>query len=168
MDQVPRSSSCPLAGSHLGSRGSDGELGGDWQRGRSQAWQQAQCHPGPFLCVSPQLCDDTLCPAVFVPWHPAGPHHRPGPEPGQEYGGLPAVALGRPVSHEHQHRPGHQDQPLHRGPAGEDSSGDPPPVPCPPPPSLLSAGPKAGSIHLPSGAETGLCSGSRGAVFHPS
>jgi hypothetical protein len=122
---------------------------------------------GPFS-VYPQLCDDTLCPAVFVPRHPARPHHRPGPEPRQEYGGLPAVALGRPVSHEHQHRPGHQDQPLHRGPAGEDSSGDPPPVPCPPPPSPLPAGPKAGSIHPPSGAETGLCSGSREAVFHPS
>lgn len=73
----------------------------------------------PF-CVSPQLCDDKLCSAVFIPWNPAWPHHCPSPEPGQEHGGLPAVAVGYPVGHEHEHRPGHQNQPLHCGPAGED------------------------------------------------
>lgn len=71
------------------------------------------------VCVSPQLCDDKLCSAVFVPRNPAWPYHCPSPEPGQEHRGLPAVAMGHPVGHEHEHRPGHQNQPLHRGPAGE-------------------------------------------------
>lgn len=72
------------------------------------------------LCLSPQLRDNQLCSAVFVPRSPARPHHCPGSEPGQEHRGLPAVAMGHPVGHEHEHRPGHQNQPLHRGPAGGD------------------------------------------------
>lgn len=76
---------------------------------RVSAWQReraAQLKAGVLrACLSvPQLCDDKLCPAVFVPGHPARPDHSPGSEPGQEHGGLPAVALGRPVSHEHEHR----------------------------------------------------------------
>lgn len=54
-----------------------------------------------------ELCDDKLCSAVFIPWDPAWPDHCASSEPGQEHCGLPAVALGYPVSHEHQHRPGH-------------------------------------------------------------
>lgn len=93
-----------------------------WRRGRGLARLWPLSSRTLSFCVSPQLCDDKLCSTVFIPWHPAWPHHCPGPEPGQEHGGLPAVALGHPVGHEHQHRPGHQDQPLHRGPAGEDTS----------------------------------------------
>ncbi|EDL14908.1 DnaJ (Hsp40) homolog, subfamily C, member 11, isoform CRA_a [Mus musculus] len=57
--------------------------------------------------TNPKLCDDKLCSAVFIPWDPAWPDHCASSEPGQEHCGLPAVALGYPVSHEHQHRPGH-------------------------------------------------------------
>lgn len=127
---------------------------------------ESRCQPGPFLSVSPQLRDDELCSAVLVARHPARPHHRPGSEPGQEHRGLPAVALGHPVSHEHQHRAGHQNQPLHRGAASED--GPSPPLGAldsPPPAHPKSQHPwdlGAGSAPPPSGVEILLFSGPQG------
>lgn len=97
---------------------------------------ESRRHPGPFCLPAPsQLCDDQLCAAVFIPGDPAWPHHGPGAEPGQEHRGLPAVAVGHPVRHEHEHRPGHQNQPLHRGPAGEAASATPSVCPWQPAPS---------------------------------
>ena len=55
MNRVPRSPSCPLVGSHLGNHGSDGEQGGDWRRGHSQAWQQARYHLGTFSVYPPSF-----------------------------------------------------------------------------------------------------------------
>lgn len=69
--------------------------------------------------VSLQLCDCSVWTPVLIPGRAAWLHHGAGSAPGQEHHGLPAMALGHPVLHEHQHRQGHQDQPLHIRHAGQ-------------------------------------------------
>lgn len=65
------------------------------------------------VCAPPQVCDGAVRTPVFVPGRASWRQHGAGPSPGQKHDGLPAVALGDPLFHEHQHRQGHQEQPFH-------------------------------------------------------
>jgi len=67
----------------------------------------------------PQLRHRSVRPAVFVPRCASWGYHHAGPPPRQEHHGVSTVALGHPVLDEHQHRPGHQEQPFHLRNAGE-------------------------------------------------
>jgi hypothetical protein len=58
-------------------------------------------------------------PSVLVPGRATRGDHCSGPSSGQEHHGLPTVALGNPVLHEHQHCQRHQNQPFHLRLAGQ-------------------------------------------------
>lgn len=71
-----------------------------------------------FILFLPQLRHSSVRAPVLIPRRAPRCHHGAGPPPRQEHHGLCAVALGNPVLYEHQHRQGHQEQPLHLRNAG--------------------------------------------------
>lgn len=72
-----------------------------------------------FLSLLFQLCDRPVWTPVFIPRCASWDHDSARPSPRQKHYGIPAVALGYPVLHEHQHSQGHQEQPFHLRDAGQ-------------------------------------------------
>lgn len=70
------------------------------------------------VCVF-QLHDCSMCNAVFVTWCTSRHNHRACAPLRQKHNGLPTVALGCSVFHEHQHCERHKEQPLHICCAGQ-------------------------------------------------